>query len=78
MTSFEAGFLSFLSECGLPQKQASHILERAVAHPAAQELLKSSQDVSGVSWAELDDLNNTYQQHAYDTAMSDTFNRLHS
>ena len=78
MTSFEAGFLTYLSECGLPQKQANHILERASSHPGIQELLKASQDFSESSVESLDVLNNLYQQHNLDADMSAAFNQLYS
>lgn len=78
MTSFEAGFLTYLSECGLPQKQASYILDRASSHPGIQELLKSSQDFSEDSVETLDTFSNLYQQHSLDADMSAAFKQLYS
>lgn len=40
MTSFEAGFVKYAEECGLPAQQVAHIFKRAMEHPEAQAMFK--------------------------------------
>lgn len=57
MTSFEAGFIKYASECGLPETQIRHILKRALAHPEAQQLASRSPEADETSPEDLDTLN---------------------
>jgi hypothetical protein len=40
MTSFEAGFIKYAKERGLPDQQAAYIFKRAMEHPGAQSMFK--------------------------------------
>jgi hypothetical protein len=40
MTSFEAGFVKYAKECGLPNHKVAHIFKRAMEHPGAQAMFK--------------------------------------
>ena len=40
MTCFEAGFVKYARECGLPDTQAAYIFKRAMEHPGAQDMFK--------------------------------------
>lgn len=70
MTSFEAGFLSYLTECGLPEKYASHILDRAAAHPQVQETIKAARQLPAESRDSLDVLSSISQLHNIDSYIS--------
>jgi hypothetical protein len=68
MTSFEAGFIKYAKECGLPDAQVAHILKRAADHPAVQEIFKNLEGDD--SPEETEDLNDLWQQEAVDKQMS--------
>lgn len=40
MTCFEVGFTKYAQECGLSEKEAAHILKRALDYPAAEQMFR--------------------------------------
>ena len=41
MVSFEAGFIKYANESGLPTEQAVQMLKRAMEYPGAQDMFKA-------------------------------------
>lgn len=67
MTSFEAGFVKYAKESGLPDEQATYIFKRAMEHPGAQSMFKDldeeSQQQSPDNLAILSDLLKQHYLH---------------
>jgi hypothetical protein len=64
MTSFEAGFVKYAKECGLPDDQVAYIFKRAMDHPGAQQMFKDlNEDASIKSPDSMAVLSDLLQQH---------------
>jgi hypothetical protein len=77
MTSFEAGFVKYAKERGLPDQQAAYIFKRAMEHPGAQNMFKDldeeDQRQTPDNLAALSDL---LQQHLIHNDMSGAVEKI--
>jgi hypothetical protein len=75
MTSFEAGFIKYAKECGLPDVQVAHILKRASDHPAVQGIFKNLDEDASVEDSE--NLHDLWEQENVDKQMSALNQQIH-
>lgn len=78
MTAFEAGFLSYTAECGLSEKQAAYILQRASDYENVQNMCKSAAESISSDYSNVDVLHNLAHQDLIDREMTQAFKRINT
>jgi hypothetical protein len=77
MTSFEAGFVKYAKECGLPDQQVAYIFKRAMEHPGAQGMFKDlNEEASAESPGSLSALSDLLKQHFIHDDMEATAKKI--
>jgi hypothetical protein len=77
MTSFEAGFVKYANECGLPDWQAAYMFKRAMTHPGAQAMFKElDAEEPAQSPSSLSALSDLLQQHLVHDEMGEAAKKI--
>jgi hypothetical protein len=71
MTCFETGFTKYARECGLSAEEAAHMLKRALAYPAAEQMFRElPTEEEQHSPEELETLSDMLKQHMIDQQLN--------